>query len=235
MKATRVVAGGVSLTALVVLAAWGAVTVQAHGGDQPLIHSCIDNAGGGVTVIADNTGYGNPDARCPRPTQQHALDWGATGPPGPAGPQGATGQQGPAGPPGSAAQIQVFENERKGPVQIDPGQAKIVGTLAVVGPGIYQVSAKLRVEARLGLRAYCGLMRGGLPEVDDVARATAGQGADASDPEQTLYLQEVYRLAPRESAVTSFRVRCRNEHPSQPNFFVRDISVHALKIPYAVK
>jgi hypothetical protein len=89
--AAGAVAGGVT-AALVT-----ATVVLAHGGDPTRIHACV-LTNGSVAIRADPTGFGNPSTECQPGEGEHALDWGVTGPAGPAGPAGA---QGPAGPPGS--------------------------------------------------------------------------------------------------------------------------------------
>jgi hypothetical protein len=96
----------VTLAALALFFALGGTMVHAHGGDAQAIHACVNNATGEVTLLSDNTGYGNPNSRCQRPNEQHALDWNVAGPPGSQGapgPQGAAGPPGPAGPPGKAS------------------------------------------------------------------------------------------------------------------------------------
>jgi hypothetical protein len=217
-------------TSLGLISAIGAVAVRAHGGDPQRIHSCVDNTSGEVLVLADTTGYGNPDARCPRPQQQHALDWNAVGPPGPTGPAG------PSGPPGSSpvtATPQIYEYER-GLVLVKQGQEKQVVAVPVPGGGIYAVTAKMIVQSRNYLGARCFLSVLGSSSTDDVAYAEAGfQGLHPAD---TLYLQEIYRLPPR-SPLKIFRVRCRNlgiggvTTPME----ITSASIQALRIPHAPK
>ena len=100
----RQLLGGGRAVALAVVTAGALVSatvIWAHGGDASRIHACVDNASGLVYVTSDPTPYGDPNTGCK--TGLHPLDWGQTGPPGPAGPAGApgpAGATGPAGPPG---------------------------------------------------------------------------------------------------------------------------------------
>lgn len=92
--AAAAIAGGV--TAALVS---GAI-VWAHGGDAARIHSCV-TASGAVRITADPTPFGDPNAGCSTVNGEHALDWGAQGPPGAAGAAGPQGPQGPQGPAGA--------------------------------------------------------------------------------------------------------------------------------------
>jgi hypothetical protein len=69
---------------------------SAHGGDENLIHACLNPGNGTIYAVA-------PGQACA--ANQTPLDWniqGVAGPAGPAGPAGATGATGPAGPEGPA-------------------------------------------------------------------------------------------------------------------------------------
>jgi hypothetical protein len=93
--------------------------IYAHGGDGSLIHGCI-NANGGLRIVGA-PGYGNPSTACGG--GETAVDWGQTGPPGPAGSAGPAGPPGPAGgvgPPGPA-----------GPPPVAADVVRAVGTTGV--------------------------------------------------------------------------------------------------------
>jgi hypothetical protein len=65
----------------------GGQFVFAHGGDGTKIHACVNDITGEIQILADTTGYGDPNTACPA-SQVHALDWNGSGMPGPTGPPG---------------------------------------------------------------------------------------------------------------------------------------------------
>jgi len=168
----------VILATLALFFALGGTIVHAHGGDAQAIHACVNNTTGEVTVFADNTGYGNPDSRCQRPTEQHALDWSMTGPAGPAGakgdpgPAGQTGPQGPPGPQGAGAStLQWYLG--KADVKILPGVGNDIilpvlgrrhASVSVPGGNTYFVAATISIASSPELWVHCQLTGTGTSE-----------------------------------------------------------------------
>jgi hypothetical protein len=215
-----VVAAACLAAALVV----GVTVVQAHGGDPKLIHACVDNSTGAVTIIADPTPFGSPRRTCPRPTVQHALDWNQQGIQGPPGPPGSDGSAG----------LRVYEYERSKSLHIGWNQDKQVVALAVPAGGAYAVSAKLTASGNTELSVKCSLST--LPPGPDGDASTAHLGLfsknDGLDnPVQTVYLQEVYRIPP-EASIKIIRVRCKT---TQGAADLSDVSIEAIRLPYAPK
>lgn len=139
-----------AVAVLALFLALGTPVVWSHGGNAQLVHACVNNATGEVTVIADTTGYRNPNARCQRPSEQHDLDWAQTGPAGPAGPQGAIGAPGQQGPAGVSAVSAWSQAPFKGPtgLKVKPGGlANVLNSVSVAGGGTYIVEAEVRFES----------------------------------------------------------------------------------------
>jgi len=152
---------------LALFLALGAPAVWGHGGDGQKIHACVTDSTGAVSVIADNTGFGNPDSRCQRPSEQHALDWNVTGPAGPAGPTGAAGPPGPQGLPGAAAaaaaDLKWYVKGLPGATMFVGGTAKVTGSLPVPGGNTYLAHATVIVSSTSHFWLWCYLVGNSKP------------------------------------------------------------------------
>ena len=133
---TAVVAGAVGAAVVAAPAVWG------HGGRSDAVHACVAG-GGGVTITADPTGFGDPSAGC-ADSKAHALDWAQTGTQGPAGPSGPAGPAGPAGSAGSpnaAAGPSVYVTHGE-PVLLDLGESRTVAQMELPA-GSYRIEASV--------------------------------------------------------------------------------------------
>lgn len=159
--------------------ALGAPAVWSHGGNSQAVHACVNNATGEVTVIADSTGYGNPNLRCQRPNEQHDLDWnvaGPAGPQGPAGPAGPAGAAGKDGAPAVAPSFEVFRTSGVTPAEpfrrLDAGQNKVVARLTGLPSGTFMLKANLWVSSAPQLSVVCDLTTPPLGGFNHVAAHT---------------------------------------------------------------
>jgi hypothetical protein len=215
---------------LALFLALGTPVVWGHGGDGQKIHACVTDSTGAVSVIADNTGFGNPDSRCQRPSEQHALDWNVAGP---AGPPGATGPAGPAGVPGSSESDSIWwrsggEKTLKKPLQPD-GAHKLIARLPVPSGATYMANASLRLGApNLWVACYLhgavgdaakGVFKMG---VDDAwvktpfASPVLGQSGFRQSHEINVDLHGFLRLSkPRTDLPTWLSVSCASHRNSQ--------------------
>jgi hypothetical protein len=163
-RTTRLPAPALVIASAALFLAFGDTLVRAHGGNAHDVHACVDNATGAVVILSDS-GYGNPDARCQQPSQQHALDWSVIGPAGPPGqpgqqgasgapgPKGPSGVPGPAGPPGPGNAIGVFQKK----TVVIPSTKDRVATTIKLPQGYWAVTGKVNVRADATLRVACSL------------------------------------------------------------------------------
>jgi Collagen triple helix repeat (20 copies) len=115
----RAKAGAAGLVGLLLVVGVATLAVAKTNGDDTVIHACVksDTPGNGQVRIVPAT------EACK--SNETAIQWNVTGPPGPAGPQGPAGSPGPQGPKG--------EDGAEGPAG-PPGPAGPQGDTGPQGP-----------------------------------------------------------------------------------------------------
>ena len=255
MKRNRPRVSPAMIVALLALfLAVGVPAVWSHGGNAQAVHACVTNSTGQVTVIADPTGYGNPNLRCQRPNEQHDLDWNQVGAQGPQGPQGPAGPAGPQGLPGPAsADLKWYSRNFKATLRTSDGTSptKVVGSLDVPGGQTYLVQANLSLSTSLSApQVWCTLLGnsqpgyGGSPVVGQFYSRWKVPGIGRKTPFallnlhwQTLSLQAVMTL-PRGRSTSKVFVRCgfgasgatKGFPPPPPVAVVEPGQIHAIRL-----
>jgi len=224
-RKSRLPSPALVLASAALFLALGDTLVRAHGGNAHDVHACVDNATGAVVILSDNSGYGNPDARCQQPSQQHALDWsvmGPAGPPGqpgpkgasgPLGPKGPTGVTGPAGPPGPGLAIGVFQKKQ---VVIPASKQKAAATIRLPH-GYWAITGKVNVRADATLRVACSLagdLSGTVSIAKDfTSKPPSSQARFNARISRTLYLQGLVHVKKTSAflqQLKSFPLECSN-------------------------
>lgn len=172
--------------------------VSAHGGDDDLIHACVNKSSGRARIV-------HPVESCRE--QERATDWnirgrpgspgpkgdpGSEGPPGPAGPAGLAGPPGPVGPIGPAGP--------QGPVgpQGPPGPAgpsgppgfsgyQVVRTDFVVPAGGFLRNSSLCPVGKVVLGGGAQVVGAGTANFHTVIQESA-PGTIGAPPGQSLWL-----------------------------------------------